>query len=66
MSEILLEMSGTDYRVGGALLTIFLRFSVVSSTEDMYLNLHLMERPDRIDPAIDFVGVRKGVSGGLL
>lgn len=36
------------------------------STQDVYLNLYLLIRPDHIDPAIDFVEVKRGVFGGLL
>jgi hypothetical protein len=32
----------------------------------LFLNLQFLRRPDRCDPAVDFVGFRRGVSGGLL
>ena len=27
----------------------------------VFINPYLMERPDRVDPAVDFVGFRRGV-----
>ena len=37
-----------------------------NAAQGMFPNPHLMERPDRGDPAIDFVGFRRPVFRGLL
>ena len=47
-------------------VTAYAEVAFLDQESAMFPKLYLLIRPDRADPAVDFVGVKKGVSGGLL